>query len=1264
MARIRKCTMIAAFGVVFAVQSSECATETTFAPNADERLWDDFVGKGYKSQWKDGTLPVTGDSIVLSTEKATGSATLLTHLKRLIVNWPGTVQNYKLTGDNTWILDNRNLNSAALSYKFGDMSDFYGWIRFNRGDTVSFPGATADNPQVIHRIEPCGRVQLNVATEGAKLTVSNLFGAGTIRKLGAGGLEVVRTGGENVNVDVRQGPVTLHEQEKGKFVDLATVLNKAKVRFDASDVTKFEYKDGRVLKWTASEPNTNYSAAEFTTNKYGTAVCLTNHNAPLPRRVADYRGTGKAVVDFGPYRDINAADLEASGASALQFFDARVNYSEAFIVFADTDPNCRQDVFTDSHNATFRRGTYSSGLSYDDGNNYVPHTGAILGENRDARSARDVRVNGQLVPATFPVGGPNLKVVSIDCVKAGNVQTAESMIGSFGRKDSTHIGGIVVAEFIGFTISLTDAERQAVNAYLMDKWLPEAERDRADLNNLFVGTEPDVRVPTGESVRVNHLTVDGARLTKDGAGTLGIGDLRCTTNRTLEIAVEDGSIAFVKRRTSSSTSAPAVEPLYHFDVSDPNSRTVSEESGKKYVTALKDLNNPSVTAVPITVDKLKLDKTDAGVATAPDRPTLEENVVNGNPVVYFGDLTDANGIKKDGYGTASALLIPSADTTTAGNVFEGFAVVKGAYSISPFSSTTRTTVFPSGWNILHQRYSLPVRSGEWTVNGIQVNPYEFAFDTAGLASKYVVIRFSATDRTHINGIGFQNTTPDAIGGLHLGEWIVYNRRLSEQERRDTEAYLMKKWLNAAHPLDVRSETSVAFGADADAELTVDDDVTLRGVTTETDSFVKRGAGKLTANVPAAARKLDVRAGELDESGVLDGLLGRALLHLDASAEGTVNTNDDGSVTTWTDVRGNAYPYAYHNSERSSQSGFVSANAQNGLPVVDFGDTHVINTAASPYDTYPNPGRSMTLGVNGEEKDLFMREGFLVVKFSTDLSPLLGDYYAFCFHHGSPIIDAGVNSATNLRNETEWFVDDARIDVLTYKRATSRATGTGYHVVSFALTNAWTKLTASGQKRSAGDTMTRACSLGQDRAHVAGGIKYGEIVLFDKPLTESERAVMRRHLVEKWATDELAPRALEELRVGTGAGVSMLGSTAVAKLAAGDGASISGDVSLAAGANLEFYFNDEADHTDLTWNGSLDLTAGGTVSIVVSPDFRMPKGVKTLTVPVVTTDGITGSLANWNVAVTPTACRYNVSVRVLGDRILLTVSRRGLIIIVN
>lgn len=1266
MAQIRKCTMIAAFGVVFAVQSSECATETTFAPNANTRQWTGFWEAGYASQWVDGILPQTGDSVTLSTEKGTANSELMTHIKRAVVHWPTVVQNYKLTGDSTWIHDYWNIGGAPASYAVGDPTDFYGWFRFYRSDTVSFPSATTDHTPIIQRLEPSGRVQLNVATQGAKLVVSNLFGAGTVHKLGVGGLEIVRTGGENVNIEVREGPLTLHEQEKGESVDLTTVLNKAKVRFDASDEANFEYSNGRVSKWTASAPNTNFAATEFTTNKYGSAACLSTRNAPLPRRVVDYRGTGKAVVDFGPYRTITDADLDDSGAAALQFFTARVNYNEAFIVFADNDPRCQQDVFSDSHNAPFRRGTYNGSLLFDGNNAYVASTGSILGFDQASRLARDVRVNGQLVPATFPVAGSNLKVVSIDCAKEGNVQSAESMIGAFARKDSTHVGGIVVAEFIGFVASLTDAERQAVNAYLMAKWLPEQERDRADLNNLSVGADPDVSVPAGETVRLNHLTVNGAQFLKKGEGTLAIGDLRCTTNRTLEIGIEEGKLAFVKRRSSSPSSSPASAPLYHFDVSDEQKRTVSEESGVKYVTAISDQSDSTVTAVPMTANQFTLKATtnEPPVATAPDRPTLVENATNGKPVLYFGDRVDSGEIKKNGYGTAAAMYIPRADATVAGNVFEGFAVVKGTYSIFPFSSTKYWTMYPNAFHLVDNRYSLSIRSGEWTVNGVQVNPQEYAFDTAGMSDKYVVIRFSATDRVHVNGFAFQNTTPDGIGGLYLGEWIVYDRRLSEQERRDTEAYLMKKWLNAEHPLDVRSDASVAFGAKASAEITVDDDVTLRSVMSESSSFSKFGSGKLTANVPSNATRVDIRGGELDESGVLDGVLGRALMHLDASSEGSLATNVDGSVTTWADVRGESYPYAYYNPERASMSGYVTENAQNGLPVVDFGDNHTINTAGSPFDAYPNPGRSMTFGVNGAEKDLYMREGFLVVKFSTDMPPLLGDYSNFCFHRGDRIIWPNGNSAVNLRNETEWFVDDARINVQEYLRETSRKTGTGYHVVSFALTNAWTTLASSGPMRTAGDTMTRACNLGQDRAYNAGGIKYGEIILFDKPLTVAERAILRKHLVEKWATDDLASRTFDELRVGAGAGVKLLGSNTVGTLAGGDGAILSGDVSLAAGANLELYFNGEADHTDLALTGLLDLTAGGTMSIAISPDFRMPTGVKAVTVPVVTAKSIVGTLENWKLAVVPANRRYEVLLRVSGDRILLTVSRRGLAIVVK
>lgn len=76
----------------------------------------------------------------------------------------------------------------------------------------------------------------------------------------------------------------------------------------------------------------------FTTNKYGSATGLDGANAPLPRYVAAYSRTKLGVVDFGPYRATTDADLETSGAAALQFVEARANFAEAFIVFGDNDP--------------------------------------------------------------------------------------------------------------------------------------------------------------------------------------------------------------------------------------------------------------------------------------------------------------------------------------------------------------------------------------------------------------------------------------------------------------------------------------------------------------------------------------------------------------------------------------------------------------------------------------------------------------------------------------------------------------------------------------------------------------------------------------------------------------------------------------------------------------------------------------------------------------------------------------------------------------
>ena len=501
------------------------AKDVTFRPAGNQEEWNGWTESASAANFVDGHLPAAGDVVTLSAE---GHAVLPRHLKFLCMNWPANVgagqggAGFGLVGDATWVHEVRNLFVDEKAYSFLSSPHFFGWWRFCRADTVTFAPAGTDTTAVVQRLEASGRVMLHVDA-GKELVVSNLFGAGTVRKVGAGDLEVVRTGGAFVNLEAQGGgTVVLHEQEKGAGIDLDAVLARARVRFDASDPGNFEFDAaGRISKWKASAPNAHYSATVFTTNKYGSATGLDGANAPLPRYVAAYSRTKLGVVDFGPYRATTDADLETSGAAALQFVEARANFAEAFIVFGDNDPLCRQCVFSESHNDSFPRGDYNRAKSYDGGRNLIPRTGAILNSGAATRGARDVRVNGRLVPSTFPVGGKNLKVVSIDCAKDGNAQSPESTIGAFARRGRTHIGGVVVAEFIGFTSPLADAERQCVNTYLMRKWLGRDACAAPDLNHLALSDETALSVPEGENVKVNQLTT-GARLAKTGAGRLDV----------------------------------------------------------------------------------------------------------------------------------------------------------------------------------------------------------------------------------------------------------------------------------------------------------------------------------------------------------------------------------------------------------------------------------------------------------------------------------------------------------------------------------------------------------------------------------------------------------------------------------------------------------------------------------------------------------------------------------------------------------------------
>ena len=1199
--------------------------DVTWEPTKDASAWTGWVEDTYKAYFTDQHRPVAGDVVTLSTN---GNVNLGKRLKRPQMHWPPNNTGFALVGNATWIHDVRNLYADPKTYSFLSSPEFYGWWRFNRADTVTINPAGGDTAAVLQRMEASGRVKLNVDA-GNRLIVSNLFGMGTVRKVGAGDFEVVRTGGEYVNLDVRDGgTLTVHEQVKGDEVTFQSVLSNAYVHFDASDIDNFEFNEaGRISKWKGSAPKPTASATVLTTNKYGSAVCIREHDAPLPRYVANYSATGLGVVDFGPYKSLSDADLEESGAAALQFVSSRKNFSEAFIVFADNDPRCRQYVFSESHNNTFPRGTYNGALDYDSSNNRAPYTGAIVQWDSFSRNALDVRVNGRLVPSTFPVGGRNLKVVFIDCSKAGNAMADESMIGAFARHgDKTHVGGVVVAEFIGFDRKLTDAERQSVNTHLMRKWLAPEECEASDLNNLAITDAGEVSVPEGEAVKVNQLTTE-SRIVKTGGGRLDLRGVRGTATGSVAIDVQAGGIAFRTRVETAAATAPAADPLYHFDVSDASSLTTVTENGTNFVTAIRDQHDAAVSAVSMTGSQFTLTATtnDPPVATAPARPFLRAGQANGKTTLYLGARRDHTQIPKDGYQSASALYIPQADTAAAGNVFEGFVVIKGGYCIYPFGSTNgKVTLCPDGWHIMSGHYSLPMRSGEWTVNGLQVTPFEYAFNDAGTSGQFVVLRFSATDMVPVDAIGIQDTYPHGIGGVEFGEWIVYNRRLSEQERRDTEAYLMKKWLGKSHPLDAQAPVSVSFASGVPARLETDVEMEGTIIDTASSSLTKAGSGRLAAVLPESVSALTIEAGEYEILSVASNAMASALIHLDATVASTLeyDPSDATKIVRWNDVRGVGRHCAEKDAARYAGSPTLLADAQNGLPVVDFGDTTTMGQASgdkTAYNNYPNPGKALCF-----DEKLLVREGFLVLKNSS-VSPILGGWDETSFHYDATHI-INVNTSVNhslscLKREAEWRVDENEIDIWNYTWTAYQNAGTGYHVLSFAITNDYA--TAVSKVNCA--PVQNLCA---DRAYQAGGKKYGEVLLFGRSLTAVERAAVRQHLVRKWNTADIGAetlRTLGSLALHPDATVSLGGIGSVGAFSASGAGTVASDFTLSENAEIDAVCRGAGDGTQIAVSGALALPSAA--SLILTVDMPNDPAIGT-SLDLFTAGSISGSPAGW------------------------------------
>lgn len=367
------------------------------------------------------------------------------------------------------------------------------------------------------------------------------------------------------------------------------------------------------------------------------------------------------------------------------------------------------------------------------------------------------------------------------------------------------------------------------------------------------------------------------------------------------------------------------------------------------------------------------------------------------------------------------------------------------------------------------------------------------------------------------------------------------------------------------------EGMVAFTADATLSGAVSGAVSVaEGKTVRFGSvagpFTKTGAGTAVLGRGDAGAEIHVAEGAV-EAGEVSAPPPRGLsAWLDAAAAASLTTNEAGAVSNWADRRGGTFA-AVRQSEH--QLPVWTANALNGLPVLDFGRMAEFNVEGDDRMMAFSPARTE------------IRTVFWVIGSKNGGGFLLGDSQALDgskrhFHRGGNFgltADAplwgGTGQEKGVVRAGETWVNGVAVD------GTKTGLGGAYDLVGWRISEA-----DDAAGASAGATWLASCyAAGKDNNYrLNGGQELGELLIYTNRLTDAERDAATAYLARKWlpqtaaaqtvlafgtvmlegagaAFRATAPAHLEKLIVRSGCTFTDLGNLAVDELVFEEGATL-------------------------------------------------------------------------------------------------------------
>ena len=1082
--------------VVASVEPTAKIVETANPNAAYQWVTDDL--------WVGGHVPTNADDVI-SLSYGDGS-------KRLILvgpKGPTALDSICDCNPNTHFrLDVWYVSNVMIPYRIAirQLSGFNGFWPINFQYNGNWAGCgpdvgfdflgTREDPTVVNAIHGGTLPAFGVPAEDGLAKIRRYY-RGMFRKDGAGELVMDGVVGGDTGAYLESGTLTLNADSTDVKPLVAT--NPA-VWFDATNPDiQFETVGGRqfVVDWPSSGELTYKAVKPIAPGGWGPTPSG-NTEAGLPWLSAA-TANGKRLIDFGRYTQYNVDDPDPDDSAGQLLLTVNQTGIKEVFYAVEVRPGVSGNsvpILANSSDQTFNLNASTNRVMAMGGNDYIDYG--------------DLRVNGRPWVSADDDNDPfRMRVVSM---KLGADKTAAfNRFGGWANAKTGGRGGFRFGEMLAYTRELTETERRQTIAYLMDRWLDArftTEKLGLDFGNLVAkGGTAKISVPTNQLSRVHRLVqgpTNEVGVVKTGAGTLNVERLSPVT---AALTVAEGKVKLVDELGTVSADGPIpANPVAHFDATDADS---FEFASNNYVSAWHDVR-PGVDLVATNIVDMKTTKE---WCFNPIR--VEKGSPSGLTTVDF---------KTDGV-SWSYPRAPRLKFNREVEMVEGYIVWKNdrAAGVPPmiFCGTTGVDFGTRKINCLLNRDNVTCRlvpGADWAVNGIPCDPYNTDFGAMGGEDEWVVVRYSGTSSINTPTTGARLVAKvDAMaiaggrvtscygGGCQIGEMIVYDRELTDRERRETEAYLMKRWLGKAHPDNEAWRGRLSFAPGATAEIETDQDIAPVELVTESSSFGKSGAGKMSVGrMPTNVTDITVGEGgfsaSLFASDALYQMTLDAAWHFDASDPTSFEMTEDAAgdlrISRWFDVRRNG-KYASANlvncRAKPTYSVATEAGLLEGLPYVDFG----------PYSPCPRDDgymatNELTAAMNLSEADASVMEVHVVWcdKFTNRRAVFPLGRYA---DQGGFVRD---NNKVLARVYNNMLID-TRLEGTTVDQEIVKPAGFG--VVSLVVTGCVT--TAF----TAANVDTIAC----DRRLNAGGVKIAEIIIYDTVQSAEKRAAIDAELLAKW-----------------------------------------------------------------------------------------------------------------------------------------------------